>query len=468
MKNIQLDIILQFFTILVFIALIVALPSVQFMPKSIIWFNDRQRLLELLLITLTLLDSILIIKQQLWIDKTVSLGLTSTLGLSIISAVLAESPRHAVIEISVFAALCYFALLIATLYNQNKIHFIRWLTYVIWLSISLYMVSFYSGYTTAAIFKTPVIWPQPFNGFSNIRSFNQYQLWSLGIIALPLLAFELKKNVQRCLYIALALWWVLLFYSASRGVLLAWFSGMLITAMVYKNIAHPFLKLQLISALTGYCAYYVLFTIMPALLHINIVTGTVIRDTANDRIALWHQAFILIQENPIFGVGPMHYAWHNLTNGHPHNSILQLGSEWGLPATVIILILAGYGFYSWFKVFNSSQLENKPKSDYTLAIVLFFTIITNALYSLVDGVIVSPISQVLMFTFIGLMIGQSRVENPTKTQDTSRLRPIIAGITLVALLWSTLPEIANGLFGKDKGFSMGYTAEGPRFWREVK
>lgn len=457
--------------VLFFIALVTFLPSVQFMPQTIVWFNDRQRLLELLLLALTLANAMLTIRfsqNVILINKKVYWALLLLLILASTSALLAKFPRHAVTEISTFTALCYLALFVANLYVQNKILILKWLIYAILISIFLYMVSFYSGYTTAAIFKTPVIWPQPFNGFSNIRSFNQYQLWSLGIIALPLLAFELKKNVQRCLYIALALWWVLLFYSASRGVLLAWFSGMLITAMVYKNIAHPFLKLQLISALTGYCAYYVLFTIMPALLHTNIVTGTVIRDTANDRIALWHQAFILIQENPIFGVGPMHYAWHNLTNGHPHNSILQLGSEWGLPATVIILILAGYSFYSWFKVFNSSRLENKPKSDYTLAIVLFFTIITNALYSLVDGVIVSPISQVLMFTFIGLMMGQSRVENPTKTQDTSRLRPIIAGITLVALLWSTLPEIANGLSGKDKGFSMGYTAEGPRFWREVK
>ena len=463
--------ILQSFVLLTFVALITFLPSVQFMPKSIIWFNDRQRLLELLLLSLVLFDGML-----MGLNKTVLIPVNHKLrnaffillGLASISALLAQSPRHAVIEISVFAALSYFALFVARLYHENKEVFIKRISYALWASILLYMVSFYTGYVTAIIFKTPLHWPFPFTGFSNIRSFNQYQLWTLGLICLPLLTFEIKKSTRFCLHLALTCWWVLLFYSASRGVLIAWLAGMLLTAFIYRKLAWPFLRLQFINIATGYSSYYILFKIVPALHQTTLVTGTVIRDTANDRIALWHQALILIQDFPLFGVGPMHYAWHNSTNGHPHNSLLQLAAEWGLPASLVILTIAGYGINCWLKRFNVNKLQVLPKLDCNLAILLFFTLITNAAYSLVDGVIVSPISQVLMFTMIGLMLGQYTYGHLVAPEKKYRFRHLFAGFVFATMVWSTLPEIVQGLSGNEKGFSMGYAAAGPRFWRESK
>lgn len=329
------------------------------------------------------------------------------------------------------------------------------------------MLSFYTGYITATIVKKPLIWPFPFTGFTNIRSFNQYQLWGLGLLLLPLICFELKKSTRILLHIAMVAWWVLLYYSASRGVLIAWLIGACITILVYQKIAWPFLKLQLAYLIGGFASYYVLFKFIPKMHGSLLVTNTVIRETTNDRLDLWNQAIIMIKTYPIFGVGPMHYAWFNKTNGHPHNSILQLAAEWGLPATAIILAIAIYAFYCWFKKFSPNQMKTKSTLDKNLAVILFFTMITNAAYSMVDGVIVMPISQVLMFTMIGLVIGQY-VTAVNVFPHQSTLRPWIAGLLLITLAWSTYPEIKQGLSGDRKGFSMGHTAIGPRFWRETK
>jgi putative inorganic carbon (hco3(-)) transporter len=479
--------ILQALPLLAFIALIVFLPSVQFMPKTIIWFNDRQRLLELLLVSMVLLNyvfkaifvkgkvikEIAVKKDLLPIPQQLRLAFYALLLLAIISAGLAQSPRHAMIEISVFAGLCYLSLFAANLYLDNNQKFIYQFTVAIWASIALYIVSFYTGYITATIFKTPLNWPFPFTGFSNIRSFNQYQLWSLALICLPLLAFEVKKNMRILLQIALIAWWVLLFYSASRGVLVAWLAGMVFTAAIYKKSAWQFLRLQLINIMLGFCSYYLLFTAIPALRGSALVTGTVIRGTGYDRLALWQQAIILMQQSPIFGVGPMHYAWYNNSNGHPHNSLLQLAAEWGLPAALIIMCIAGYGMYSWLKKFNANSVQALSKLESNMAILLFFTIVANAAYSLVDGVIVTPISQVLMFSIIGLMIGfycdgqLDRNEHKT-IRNKVQFRPIFAVITLATMITTTLPEIRNGLTGHLKEFSMGYFATGPRFWHEKK
>lgn len=470
MPHRNLHLIILSLVAIVYIALISLAPSVKFMP-NIGWLMDRQRLLELLLISFVLIEASamsLFNKSTFAIQKPLQLSLLILLILSIFSISLAFSPRHAAVEVSSFVGLAYLSLLIARWYQEDDIKFIKHLTIVIWVSILLYLVAFYTGYLTATITKKPLHWPLPFVGFSNIRSFNQYQLWSLGFILLPLLCFELNKTTRVFLHIASTAWWALLFYSASRGVLIAWLFGMCLTALVYQKLSWPFLRLQLTNILTGFISYQLLFKLIPAFNQSILVTYSVTRQTTNDRLALWDQAMIMVKSSPLFGVGPMHYAWFNKTNGHPHNSVLQLAAEWGLPATCLMLGLVVYGLYHWLKQFNRFQLQSRSGLESSLAIILFFTIASNAAYSLVDGVIVMPLSQVLMFTMIGLMIGQYALTQPITHHYQSRVRPIIAGILLIVLAWSVYPEIKQGFSGDKKGFSLGHTAIGPRFWRETK
>jgi putative inorganic carbon (hco3(-)) transporter len=469
---------IQTLVLLVFIALITLLPSLHFMPKVVVWFIDGQRLLELLLLSLILLDATLKKTNRATV-KPFNYALFGLLGLTIISACLAQSPRHAFLELTTFIGLCYFALFVVRQYVENPQVFLKRLSYALWVSILLLIVSFYVGYITAIIFKTPLQWPLPFKGFTNIRHFNQYQMWGLGLLCLPLLdnelklGFELKKNIRFWLHITLIFWWVLLFYSASRGVLLAWALGVLSTALVYRKLAWPLLRLQFMYLAAGYIIHFLLFQIIPILRGATLVTGTILRDSTSDRIGLWNIALDLIEQQPIFGVGPMHYAWHSPTSAHPHNSLLQLAAEWGLPATAIIFSLVSYGVFCWLKRFNANTLNAESKTaeailNSKLPIVLFFTLIANTAYSLVDGVIVMPISQVMMFMVIGLMIGHYTHGALATHANKSVLRQIIAGLCLIAILWSSLPEIMQGLSGNEKGFSIGYYAQGPRFWRESK
>lgn len=454
-----------------YIVLITFQPSLQFMPKSIIWFIDRQRLLELLLLSLVLINASITSfsgKESIPVSKSLRLPLAILFTFTCFSASLAYVPRHAIIEIGVFIALSYLALFTARLYQEKKGLFIKHLTYILWGSILLYIVSFYTGYITATIVKKPLHWPFPFTGFTNIRNFNQYQLWTLGLLYLPLLCFELKKTTRALLHIALGAWWVLLLYSASRGVLIAWIIATCLTGLTYRKPAYSFLKLHLMHLSAGFLSFQVLFKLIPSANQSALITHTMARQGTNDRLILWDQAVLLVNNFPLFGAGPMHYAWFNKSNGHPHNSVLQLASEWGLPATLIILAIAAYGFYHWFRRFNAKQLQTTSNLDTNLIVILFFTMIANTAYSMVDGVIVTPISQVLMFTMIGIMVGQYAQNMQSTNNYKAKLRPAIAGLVLIAMAWSTYPEIYKGFSGDEKGFSMGHTAIGPRFWYETK
>ena len=464
---------LKYFVYFTFIGLICLSPSLKIMPQSILLtnFHDDKRLIELLLISFILLYSLIVTNnnQSFQLRQPIQYGIYLLITFAITSSYLAYSPRHALIEITVFTGLIYLALFVANSYRENNRLLIRQITYIFWASIFLCMLSFYVGYIAATFSFTPLTWPAPLTGFTNIRSFNQYQLWTLGLITLPLLAFDFKSSHARnWVHLGLIFWWVLLFHAASRGVLLAWGLGILITAIVYRKLAWPFIRLQLSHIAAGFLSYEILFEVIPYLRGSAVVTGTIIRDSTKDRIELWSQCINLIQNHPFFGVGPMHFAWNSNTNAHPHNSVLQIMAEWGLAAALLIMAVAGYGLFCWLKKFNIENLQTKGRLDCNLAIVLFFTLIANAAYSLVDGVIVMPISQVLMFTIIGLMIGYYSKNDVAEVKRKSFFLPIFAGITLITLTWSTLPEILQSASGDAKRFSMGYTAAGPRFWLEVK
>ena len=314
----------------------------------------------------------------------------------------------------------------------------------------------------------PLIWPEPFFGFSNIRAFNQYQLWTVSLLCLPLLEFKIERtSIRVWLFVVLAGWWVLLFASASRGVLLAWLIAMLVTAGCYRQLAWPLLRLQLTSFITGLSCYGLLFHLLPFFLVGGISTGTIIRETTSDRIGLWRQAGAMIQTHPWFGVGPMHYAWYpNAIAAHPHNSVLQLAAEFGLPATLLMLAMAGYGVFCWLKRFNAVTLQTSTDRDF--AVVLFFTLVANACYSLVDGVIVMPLSQMMMAVVIGLMLGLYGDGHQQSNRVCSKyfVHQIFAGVILIAMVWSVLPELLPRLLGNEKMIPMDYQTMGPRFWQE--
>lgn len=475
MPSLNIESTLKFIIISVLVGLLGLSPNLNIIPRSLIVtsFHDSQRLIELVLVALVVLYSITFrsLESYLPANKTIHIAFCLLIALTVTSSFLAISPRHALLEISLFTGLTYLSLFISNIHRDNSALLVKQFTYLFWAGILLSMVAFYVGYITATVFKTAVTWPGPITGFNNVRFFNQYQLWTLGLITLPVLGFNLNNtHTRRWLHFGLVLWWVLLFHSASRGVLLAWCAGILVTAVIYRKSAWPFIRLQLFYMTAGFLSYQILFQIIPHIREFSVVTGTVIRDTTYDRIELWNQSFDLIRNYPIFGAGPMHFAWYNHTSpsAHPHNSVLQIISEWGLPAAFLMFTITLYGLRCWLKKFNLAALQSRTEHDRHLAIILSFTIITNAAYSLVDGVIVMPISQVMMFTIIGLMLRFYHDEKPIKSTDRSLFKSVFACLTLITLIWSALPEILQSASGSEKRFSINYTATSPRIWIELR
>ncbi len=488
MPFIQLSHVTKALTIISLTALTVFSPNIQvfdFISK-----HDMHRMLELALLSLVLLDACIMgylkPKSIIQINNKIRFALFALLILVGLSTYLSVNPRYGLIELSIFIALCYLSIFIAQLFISNKLSLIKQLCIVIWASIILYLVATYTGYLTATLVNKPLIWPRPLHGFTVIRSFSQFQLVSIAIICLPLLVFNLNKKLKTWCYIALACWWILLFYAAARGAVLAWLVAMLTTAVIFRKTAWPLLKIQLINFTTGFAGYITLFQLIPYLIAAKsetaagpaVVARTMIRSTTQDRIDLWKASLTMIKDYPIFGVGPMQSYFHaSLENGtHPHNSLLRFASEWGLPATIIIIMIAIYGGVCWFKRFNPQNLQTAGTFDRNLASTLFFSIIASAALSLVSGVTIMPFSQVWLFIIIGLMIGHYIESTPKKTAPSKRsyFRPALAVFALIALATTTWPEIK---LGTTKGralaqgqvpFSLAPNTINPRIWLQQR
>jgi putative inorganic carbon (hco3(-)) transporter len=462
-----------------FVSLFVTLsPSYTVLPGNIDYF-DNQRMMELLISCVILLCTSLQKNSTVFNQKPVFTSSFSLIFLlfACISAFLSPSSRHAFLEISSFYGLLYLSVFLENLLKEHHFALTKTLTYSILVGAVIYTIGFLAGYLASFVEHIPLRWPEPFHGFSNLRFFNQYQLWTLGLMSLPILSFKLDNNRFRVLIFAtISSWWMMLFASAGRGVLLALCVAAIATFFVYRDFARPFLRLQGLALLTGLSVHILLFRIAPLFLvdplySGSTLAGSVLRYTTEDRLTLWRQALAMIKEHPFFGVGPMHFAWYpNLIAAHPHNSILQLAAEWGLPATFLVVGFSTYGIYSWLKVFNKVTLKDTPQTERHLPIILFFTLTTCALYSLVDGVIVMPMSQVMMAVVVGIMLG---VYSETTTQQSAEIKivaflpyRIFAGVVLVTLIWSAWPGLIPRLTGDTQKIRVNLEVEGPRFWHD--
>ncbi len=394
-------------------------------------------------------------------------GLAIVTLLGLISSLTAPAIKYATLELSLFILLVSFSFTVALLmqsYNQILVGSLLVATTV---SAFCYEITFFTSYIGIFIQGNPLVLPEPFSGFSNIRFFNQFQIWTLPLIALPLLLYpRLFASIRGLLIILIIGWWVLLFASQSRGAQLAIFLAVIITLLVFRNDSWSVIKTNVISAISGWVAYYFLFVYMP-----DLETKSRLAQLTEDpaRLQLWELALKMASENPWFGVGPMHYAYYpNDIAAHPHSSLLQIASEWGLPVAVILVVLAGWGSYAWSAKYFKENTLLRNNNQHHLWIALFCSLMAGMAYSIVSGVIVMPLSQTMFSVVVGMMLGlyfAPSLSSGISTITSNTLR-FLSGAIIVGVLWSLSPDIMIRMETEAPMTHVKVSTFGPRFWQE--
>jgi O-antigen ligase len=284
---------------------------------------------------------------------------------------------------------------------------------------ALYAVHFAVAYVGSLSLGMPIDSGDFTPGFSNIRFFNHVQTSTLPLLIL-LCCLTPRTSRLRWLWLAVATyWWMALFATNGRGTLLGVAAGCTAVAVLARRRAVPYLRQVAITAALGLLAYFLFLTAVPALLGVEGMSSFLYAaertaaDPTSGRWPLWHLAIALIAEHPWLGVGPMHFAHYNghlLMPAHPHDWLLQIGAEWGLPALLSLLIAVAFGLRAlWRAGAHIGQDDAGNQAIFTALLVGAVAILVDGL---VSGLLVMPQSQLAIALYLGCAIGWRRTVGP--------------------------------------------------------
>jgi len=278
------------------------------------------------------------------------------------------------------------------------------------------------------------------------------------------------RKIKYSLWVIAILWWVIFFTSHGRGVIVAVIISAITIGLIYRGKSTAFLKQTLFLFILGAIGYSLLFDLIPFLIADSKAVEVPANMTSSGRMTkLWPDAINFAISNPRLGIGPMHYT--SLVGAqyfsHPHNSVLQIAAEWGIPTLILILFLIYRASTAWVKRFNKDTLSEKPE-DNLFILGLSFSLVAGAVYSLFSGVIVMPMGQLTATLVVSLSMALffPQYQFSERKSPRSWLMTFFFGFVCVYYFWVLSPELIPHV-SDPMYFSHHFLQpnSGPRFWQ---
>ncbi len=458
---------------------------------------DIQRIAELC--TLFVINSYLIFSttyryQSVSIYAQLSLlarrCLTGLLCIGILSGFLAPLTHWALLEVALDIQLFYLVIFI-TVHNVlwKKISD-RLLLGTILIGIMIYIITFLIYYFQQHSIHLNST--RSFPNFMNLRFFAQYQIWTLPCITLPIFLAPMRKHkiYASLIYVMTIFWLSLAVINGAKGLWLSLMLSLFFTRAIFKHQMSPWLRVQrnvlVYAALTGslilgliifFHANHVIEKFTPTLTLFlqNHYSWTALMISSASRIKMAKMALQLIIQHPLLGVGPLHFSYYYPNNmaAHPHNSILLIASEWGIPAICLVFILLFNGFSRWIDKQKTIASDlSAQKDETTIAIALTVSLIAGLVYSLMGGVIITPLSQITFCIILGWTLGIYYRTNDKKIIAINKIHRYAFTLTMMIsslLLLSITIVVMQYLPQKEIQWYLKQNAQQPfypRFWAQ--
>ena len=187
----------------------------------------------------------------------------------------------------------------------------------------------------------------------------------------------------------------------------------------------------------------------------------------NGRAALWAGALRIVGAHPWLGIGPMHFAYvPTLGGAHPHNVVLQVAAEWGLPAAGLVVALGVGAGAAWLR-------HARRAADAPWAAGLTCALAAAVANGLVDGVVIAPVSQMVAALGVGALLaealGPARGVPPRPVPPPAPWRGLaLAAVALPAAAVLLAVAASDGPTLHRRGYDLRGAAVSaydlPRFW----
>jgi len=309
-------------------------------------------------------------------------------------------------------------------------------------------------------------------GFSNVRFFGHLQTMVLPFLLLPAMWWGTTKGRSFLFWAVPVVWWMLMIGAGTRGTWGGVIVGVAVVACCGGIAGRRWIQWQIAGFLGGLACYALFVLIVPELLQLPTLylhrNGEIMSLSLRD--ILWNKALAFTASHPLFGVGPMHFAYYSTDIGaHPHNVVLQWLAEWGIPAAVLLTGVCATGGIAFLRHVRSAgfAVENRTSM---IRVALLAALAGAGAQAMVDGVFVMPVSQITLALLCGWALALA-LEAKIARNSLVFERGLFGMLTLVAAIGvacGVAPEI--GHIGARERAYLSTKPPGtwlmPRFWAQ--
>lgn len=330
-----------------------------------------------------------------------------------------------------------------------------------------------------------------FPGFSNSRYFSDFQSPLLFLAPLAVNRYLLARRERVLGWLIVGLFYMLAFVAGSRSTLAGQAAAhvLLFLALGKGYIRH--FRTYLFCWVLGFALYILIIVVVapwsasigapakdkpaPSVGSGSVLT-TPFRYGSSGRGELVEKSFRLISSAPWLGVGGRHYGCflkgdfqdtYNRFNGdaaHPHNAILQLAVEWGLPVAMVAATAI-----AWLLVLVARKLRIRRVEKESLLPAMFGGLVALLVHAMVTGVLNGPASQMFLVMLIGWSLSLIHEEEAVPECVGGSVAISFAAIGLAMCIASLLSQELMALPASNRAYSdenppTWYLA--PRFWQQ--
>jgi len=429
------------------VALVLTVGPAYRLP-GLAWY-DGQRVGQLLLL---LVLALLIMR---WPNLLVSLpklatgaasgALAALALLGLVSVALAHHPQAAFVDYGIWLACALLAWTLGALRARAGVVADAPLLLMLLLPVAVYGLGFWFRYLGLLLVQGV---PDPANlleGFANRRYLAQWQTPLLAAGAgLVLWVWPRSRWGAFGLAFLLAQWWCINFWTGTRSML----PGMLVAGALSLLLGHArwrWLQVQTALLAAGFALYWLtsqkILTWMglaqPPFWEGRMSWAGLSHSTGRD--ALWQEAWRQGLASPWFGSGPAHFADSLVAeSAHPHNLVLQFFAEWGVTATVLVVLLV---VMLLRRVARS--LQYNPGQ---LTLALAGGVAGSVGYAMTDGIHVTPLGQLVVAVFVGWLLGVLAHGTSPGDQAVAQRPPVLArplALLVLAAMVTALTQVTG-------------------------
>lgn len=435
--------------------------------------HDQQRMAEILLLLLLTLGCLLPWRAGVFgvlarIPRTAIWLWLLGLMFGLFSALNAAHLRFAALEWASLVLLGAGAFALAAQSKSQADAFDRWAMRVGMLAAFFILLKFLLNYSLVLHAGLTLESGKLFRGsFMNPRFFGQAATLILPLLAYPLLSTQYSRAWKIAAFALLSMFWMMAIASGTRGTFLGLVAASVVLAFVAWQQVHRWLLLQIAGFLAGLAIFALLFGLLPDIAqHPGITAENRLENplTLSKRETVWILAWQQIVAHPWLGIGPMHLASiPNPVAAHPHNALLQLGAEWGIPAMLMLVSPLVYGMWTML-----ARIRQAHVGQSGLWVCLAASLLGASAQAMVDGVIVMPYTQMLLIYVIGWAIGMYFRDTKVSMIPASGLATAttLLVLAMVLLVWGVFPEFLQRAEITRSLVENGITMFHPRYWAQ--